>query len=256
MSGMTLKDFNVSSMQLAWGNPTHKGEVMNIINGCCVVSDDIGNLLAEAEKMYGEISSEQFNLAVGVVTDFLSKYPRVCAMRVDLHFPQMTLADDPDVPTCFPRTEPKAITRFFESLKSQLLAVHRSKGKLGSPDPFGYIWVKEQVVSANPHYHVVLLFNKDVYAYLGNYADTEAVNMAKRMRKAWCSALKLSFPDYAHVVHFPENSVYWLERHSATMNCVEYRGFLLRIAYLFKLHSKVPGGRNFGRSLPIGKSGI
>lgn len=256
MSGMTLRDFNVSSMQLAWDFPTPKGAVMNISSGYRVVSGDIGSLFAEAEKMYGEISSEQLNVAVDVVTDFLSKYPRVCAMRVDLHFPQMTLADDPDVPTCFPRTEPKAITRFFESLKSQLLAVHRNKGKPGSPDPFGYIWVKEQVVSAYPHYHVVLLFNKDVYAYLGNYADTEAVNMAKRIRKAWCSALKLSFPDYAHVVHFPENGVYWLERHSATMNCVEYRGFLLRIAYLFKLHSKVPGGRNFGRSLPIGKSGI
>ncbi len=229
---------------------------MNIINGFRVVLDNIGSLLAEAEKMYGTVSREQFNRAVDVVTDFLSKYPRVCAMRVDLHFPQMTLTDDPDVPTCFPRTEPKVITRFFESLKSQLLAAHRSKGKLGSPDPFGYIWVKEQVVSASPHYHVVLFFNKDVYAYLGNYADFDAVNMAARIRKAWCSALQLPFPDYARAVHFPENGVYWLERHSATMNCVEYRGFLLRIAYLFKLHSKVPGGRNFGRSLPIGKAGI
>ncbi len=256
MSGMTFTNLNVSSMQLAWGNPTPKGEVMNIINGCRVVSGDIGSLLAEAEKMYGGISSEQFNLAMGVVNDFLSKYPRVCAMRIDLHFPQMTLADDPDVPTCFPRTEPKAITRFFESLKSQLLAVHRSKGKLGGPDPFGYIWVKEQVVSAYPHYHAVLLFNKDVYAYLGNYADFDAVNMATRIRKAWCSALKLSFPDYAHVVHFPESGVYWLERHSATMDSVAYRGFLLRIAYLFKLHSKVPGERNFGRSLLIGKACI
>ncbi|MGL4517752.1 MAG: inovirus Gp2 family protein [Shewanella sp.] len=229
---------------------------MNIINGCRVVSGDIGSLLAEAEKMYGEVSSEQFNRAVDVVTDFLSKYPRVCAMRVDLHFPQMVLADDPDVPTCFPRTEPKVITRFFESLKSQLLAAHRGKGKPGGPDPFGYIWVKEQVVSASPHYHVVLLFNKDVYAYLGNYADFEAVNMATRIRKAWCSALKLPFPDYAHVVHFPESGVYWIERHTATMDNVDYRGFLLRIAYLFKFYSKAPGERNFGCSLPVAKAGI
>ncbi len=229
---------------------------MNFINGCRVVSGDIGSVLAEAEKMYGEVSSEQFNRAVDVVTDFLSKYPRVCAMRVDLHFPQMTLTDDPDVPTCFPRAEPKAITRFFESLKSQLLAAHRSKGKPGSPDPFDYILVKEQAVSASPHYHVVLLFNKDVYAYLGNYADVEAVNMVTRIRKAWCSALKLPFPDYAHVVHFPDSCVYWLERHAATMGNVDYRRFLLRIAYLFKLHSKLPGERNFGCSLPVAKAGI
>lgn len=229
---------------------------MNFINGCRGVFDDIESVLAEAEKMYGEVSSKQFNCAVDVVTDFLNKYPRVCAMRVDLHFPQMTLTDDPDVPICFPRTEPKVITRFFESLKSQLLAVHRSKGKLGSPDPFGYVWVKEQVVSVSPHYHVVLLFNKDVYAYLGNYANFDAVNMAARIRKAWCSALKLPISDYAHIVHFPENGVYWLERHSATMDSVAYRGFLRRVAYLFKLQSKVPSERNFGRSFPIGKAGI
>jgi hypothetical protein len=244
-------------MQLAWVNAApKKGDVMNFINGYRGIFNDIENVLSDAEKKYDEVSSEQFNHAVEVVTDFLNKYPRVCAIRVDLHFPQMTLTDDPDVPTCFPRTEPKVITRFFESLKSQLLAAHRSKDKFGSPDNIGYIWVKEKAVSFFPHYHVVLLFNKDVYAHLGNYTNYDAVNMATRIMKAWCSALKLTYPDYARTVHFPKDGVYWLERHTATMDCVRYRAFLLRIAYLFKLSSKVPGERNFGCSQAIGKARI
>ena len=211
-------------------------------------------LLAKAEALYGEISSTQLKAAIDIVEDFLSVFPRVFAVRVDLRFPLMISADAPDMPTCFPSADPKAITRLFASLGSQLLAEHRRKGKLGIPAPFGYIWVKEQDGSGFPHYHLVLFFNKDVYAYLGNYTDFRMVNMATRIQKAWCSALRLPFPEHARLVHFPERGVYWLGRDSATMVSETYRGFLLRIAYLFKWHTKVPGERNFGRSLPIGKT--
>ncbi|HDO1314112.1 inovirus Gp2 family protein [Aeromonas veronii] len=213
-------------------------------------------LLAKVEGLYGEVSLTQLKTAIDVIEDFLSVFSRVFAVRVDLHFPQMVSADAPDMPTCFPRTDPKAITRFFASLSSQLLVEHHRKGKRGTPAPFGYIWVREQNASDFPHYHLVLLFNKDDYAYLGNYSDFEMVNMAIRIQKAWCSALRLPFPEHARLVHFPDGGAYWLGRQTATMDCVAYREFLLRTAYLFKLHSKVSGERNFGRSLPIGKAGV
>ena len=51
----------------------------------------------------------------------------------------------------------------------------------------------------------MLLFNKDVYAFLGDYRDYDANNMGTRIQKAWCSALGLPYPDNATLVNFPVN---------------------------------------------------
>ena len=113
-----------------------------------------------------------------------------------------------------------------------------------------YIWVKEQDDSHYPHYHLVLLFNKDVYAYLGNYQDYDAQNMANRIQKAWCSALGIGFPEYAMLVHFPMHPTYIFNRNDAVIRSGSYCDFLLRIAYLAKKRTKFtrPGQRNFGCS--------
>lgn len=215
------------------------------------MSDKFDQLLAEANAKYGEISSVQLKRAIEVIDDFLRVFPRVFAIRVDLHFPQMVSVDAPDMPTCFPRADAKAITRFFASLEGQLLAEHRRKGKQGTPAPFGYIWVKEQDASDFPHYHLILLFNKDDYAFLGSYASSDANNMVGRIRKAWCSALQLSPSAYQALVHFPANQ-YWLTRVDATLDNENYYAFLLRIAYFFKLHSKLLSTRSFSCSQAIG----
>jgi hypothetical protein len=218
-----------------------------------IMPDKFEQLLAEANAKYGEISSVQLKRAIEVIDDFLSIFPRVFAMRVDLHFPQMVSVDAPDMPTCFPRADAKAITRFFASLESQLLAEHRRKGKQGTPAPFGYIWVKEHDASDFPHYHLILLFNKDDYAFLGSYANSDANNMAARIRKAWCSALQLSPSAYQALVHFPANQ-YWLTRVDATLDNENHYAFLLRIAYFFKFYSKVTDKRKFTCSQPIGNA--
>lgn len=216
-----------------------------ILNG-----DEFESMCLQANGMYGEISGYHFSRSLDVIYSCLAKYSRVCAMRVDLRFAQDSWNDDPDLPTCFQRTDSKVITRFFESLKSQLKEVHRRKGimrDLALPD---YIWVREQDGSIFPHYHLVLLFNKDVYAYLGNYQDHDAVNMANRIRKAWCSALGLNFPEYASLVHFPKNPTYIISRNDASVRSQSYRDFLLRIAYLAKERTKYTGDgqRSFGCS--------
>ncbi|QWL60573.1 inovirus Gp2 family protein [Aeromonas jandaei] len=140
------------------------------------------------------------------------------------------------------------MTRFFASLKSQIQALRHRKGQTGKPFFLGYIWVKEQVTSQHPHYHVVLLFNRDDYGYLGGYANFDADNMAMRIRKAWCRALRLAYPDYASLVHFPPDAEYRFDRRDADLHNEKFYKFLERIAYLFKLRSKVQGGRNFGHS--------
>ncbi|MFM5513585.1 inovirus Gp2 family protein [Aeromonas veronii] len=218
--------------------------------GYHLIADELENLRVVAEAKYGSISFEQLKTSVEVITNFLNKHPRVFAVRVDLRFPQIPVMDDPDMPTGFPPEveEEEVITRFFASLKSQIQALRHRKGKTGTRFFLGYIWVKEQVTSQYPHYHVVLLFNRDDYGYLGDYSNFDTDNMATRIRKAWCRALRLAYPDYASLVHFPADAEYRFDRLDAVLHNDNFYKFLVRIAYLFKLRSKIIGERNFGHS--------
>lgn len=207
-------------------------------------------LRKNAEERYGLISPRYLMRSLDVVYSSLAKFSRVCAIRVDLRFAQEKWGGDPDLPTCFQRTDPQAMTRFIESLKSQLRGEHQRKGRRGEPALFEYVWVREQDRGDYPHYHLVLLFNKDEYAFLGDYRDPDANNMATRIQKAWCSALGLHYPDYTNLVHFPQNAVYAMDRRSATVHSESYLNFLMRIAYLAKKRTKdiADGYRHFGCS--------
>ncbi|MEI4955740.1 inovirus Gp2 family protein [Aeromonas caviae] len=222
--------------------------------GYCLIGNEQENLRVVAEAEHGKISLEQLKTSVEVIASFLNKHPRVFAVRVDLRFPHIPVMDDPDMPTGFPPEveEEKVITRFFTSLKSQIQALRHRKGQTGKPFFLGYIWVKEQVTSQYPHYHVVLLFNRDDYGYLGDYSNFDADNMATRIRKAWCRALRLAYPDYASLVHFPPDAEYRFDHRDAVLHNEMFYKFLERISYLFKLRSKVRGERNFGHSQLIG----
>ena len=222
--------------------------------GYHLIANELENLRVVAEAKYGSISFEQLKTSVEVIANFLHRYPRVFAVRVDLRFPQILVMDDPDMPTSFPPEveEENVIKRFIASLKSQIQAARHRKGKTGKSFFFGFIWVKEQVTSQYPHYHVVLLFNRDDYGHLGDYSNLDGDNMATRIRKAWCSALRLTYPDYASLVHFPDDAEYRFDRRDADLHNDTFYNFLVRISYLFKLRTKVRNSRNFGRSQLIG----
>lgn len=213
---------------------------------------EVEQLLQKASAMYkSELYYFYLTRSLDVVFSALDKWPRVSAHRVDLRFADDRWGGDPDLPTCMQRAEPQAITRFFESFKSQLREEHRRKGWPGIPSSPCYVWVREQDGGYHPHYHLVLFFNKDNYAFLGDYTNHDANNMATRIQKAWCSALSLPFPDYASLVHFPTNSSYAFTRMTATTHSQSYTDFLLRIAYLSKVRTKPVRDRwrNFGCSL-------
>ncbi|MCX0441476.1 inovirus Gp2 family protein [Aeromonas veronii] len=228
---------------------------MNSSLGYQLSPEELNNLLAAAEQRYGSISPYYLNKLSQVIANCLDIYPRVFAVRVDLRLPQANWPEEPDIPLCFPRPDSAVISRFFGALKSQLVADHYRKGRRGPTAFPAYIWVREQDSSASQHYHLVLLFNKDVYAYLGDYHNAESDNMAIRIQCAWCSALGLTYPDYASLVHFPKNPAYVFDRRAATVHSPVFRKFLLRAAYLAKTRTKVPGQRNFGSSQLFGKSG-
>ncbi|HFP9309006.1 TPA: inovirus-type Gp2 protein [Raoultella ornithinolytica] len=97
---------------------------------------------------------------------------------------------------------------------------------------------------------MMLLFNGDVYRYLGNYKDRNGDNMSTRIQKAWCSAVGLAHEDYATLAEFPPNAVYRFSRFDALDRSPVYWDFLIRLAYLAKTRTKDAhsGYRNFGAS--------
>lgn len=207
-------------------------------------------LLAAEEKYKSRISRYMLRRALAVLYDFLEKHNRIFAVFVVLRFAQSHAPGEPDLPLCFQKDDEKAITRALDSLKSQLRAVHNRSGRAGEPTLFAYIWARERDTSYHPHYHLVLLFDREAYAYLGNYTESDANNMGNRIQKAWCSAIGLDYPDYSNLPHFPKNHSAWFTRHDALTLGHDYYDFLLRVAYLAKYNTKdlSDGYRNLGTS--------
>ncbi len=212
---------------------------------------ELNRLITLASDRYdSSISYFILRRLLEVVDNTLEQYNRILAIRVDLRFAQDSIPDAPDMPVCFQRTDERTITRFIESLKSQLRAAHHRAGRSGTPALPSYVWVRERNESEYPHYHLVLLFNRDIYGYLGNYLQDDADNMATRIQRAWCSAIGLGYPDYASLVNFPENPVFRFDRRDALTRHSNYLDFLLRITYLAKKNTKelITDFRNFGTS--------
>lgn len=218
--------------------------------GGSLINNEFNILLVESTKRYGLISPYYLRRSLEVVRSVFEQWPRVFAARIDLRLADTYRGGDPDMPTCFQRDDPQVITRFIESHKSQYREEHRRNGKRGEPFLPMYIWVREQNTSEHPHYHLVLFFNKDLYAFLGDYTNPDANNVATRIQRAWCSALALPYPDYRHLAQIPRNHSYWFDRKSAAIHSPMYWKFLLRMTYLFKVKSKPIGDglRNFGCS--------
>ncbi|HDL7986800.1 TPA: inovirus Gp2 family protein [Yersinia enterocolitica] len=207
-------------------------------------------LLAAEIKYNSRMSRYMLRRSLAVVYDFIGKNNRIFAVFAILRFAQSHVAGEPDLPLCFQKDDEKAITRALDSLKSQLRAEHLRSGRAGRPALPAYIWARERNTSEHPHYHLVLLLDKEVYAYLGNYTKVDADNMGVRIQKAWCSAIGLDYPDYEYLPHFPKNHSAWFSRHDALTLSPDYYDFLLRVAYLAKYNTKdlSDGYRNLGTS--------
>lgn len=209
------------------------------------------------EDRYGSINHDHLLRSIDVVDSVLNRYSRVYALRIDLRFANESPDDDIDTLICLQRSDPSVITRFMESIKSQLRADHYRKKRRGNPALPSFIWCRERGSSSHPHYHLILFFNKDIYAFLGGYRDYDSDNMGTRIQKAWCSALNLPYPENATLVNFPDNPQYIFDRQSARKLDDYFYNFLFRLAYLSKKRTKsrCDGYRNFGSS-QINRSAI
>ena len=157
---------------------------------------------------------------------------------------------DVDTPSHFQQADPKSITRFFESLKSQLKVYRKNKNIMEGKDDFKYIWVREKDGSCHHHYHLILFFNKDTYAHLGDLKSNSLdKNLITKIRKAWASALSGNYDECAGLVFVPKNPIYYLNRNNALSTEV-HSDLIYRISYLAKDKTKPYGDgyRCFGCS--------
>jgi hypothetical protein len=188
----------------------------------------------------GPLLTRHLDAIYRMMTGALNASPRSYAVRVDLRLP-----DD------FAFSDTEVITRFFKALHRLLDAADEQKaleGKRVHPHRLQYCWVREWGVEGKPHYHVVLMFNRDRYRVLGSFAIDEG-NLSARIKQAWAIALHRPLVDSARLVQFPKNAEYHLISNLISFEH-DVKGFFYRLSYFAKADTKRfgIGQRSFGTS--------
>lgn len=162
----------------------------------------------------------------------LSDHPRVFAVRFDLRFPDNDSVSESDS---------TVISRFVASLTERIeIARERAKRLNGFAHQtrVRWCWVREIGQEGRPHYHFVLLLNKDAYHTVGRF-DSERENLYSRIQSAWASALKIAFEDADGLVHIPVNATFHLSQNDPEA----MDRYFHRVSYLCKAATKDYGSR-------------
>ncbi|MBA4500878.1 inovirus Gp2 family protein [Marinobacterium marinum] len=165
------------------------------------------------------------------------EYNRIYAVRIELLYPANIKAIGTE--------DNQVMERFKKALDSRVQ--WRSKmlkrdGKRVHPCRVRMIWAREQDRSPNPHYHLVLLLNRDRYFRLGSY-DQDADNLYALVHAAWSSAIDLQTGGVEGFMHIPKNADYHL---SSNDGYAAEPDLFKRISYLCKVRTKVYGERYHG----------
>lgn len=177
-----------------------------------------------------------------VLEKALEQYARLFIVRVDLNLPRDFRGDDSAV-----------MTRFFRSLKSQIAAYRRRSARLnGKPyreTTIRYIWAKECDTSTSSHYHVALIFDRNVFRSLGDFGEYQQ-SLANRIRNAWKRSVDAIYSGKEKpAIHFSKQGQYHLLRNSEEFEAV-FQSVFYRLSYLAKRRTKHFGKRmnNFDHS--------
>lgn len=181
--------------------------------------------------------SEYLNRLDTTIKRSLDQYSRVFAFRVDLRLPANI-----QLPACAYTNQ--LIERFIESFKAKIRH-NRRMALLNNPKAHAsqvrYVWARELGIHGLPHYHLVILLNRDAFAVLGNF-KSNSDNIFHRLESAWASALNLSVAAIGGVVHIPDNPVYYLDRGQSEGQNELFK----RASYLCKAATKAYGDGQHG----------
>ncbi|WP_442488301.1 YagK/YfjJ domain-containing protein [Halomonas litopenaei] len=162
------------------------------------------------------------------------------AFRVDLHFPS-------EMPRLPMHETNDVLARFFDNFRNEII-----QRQTKYPTQLHNLWAREQVNSDKPHYHLMIMLNKNAYDSLGAFApDWFGVysfnNLYHRMMRSWLKAMGFDHDDprFRQLIHVCEDPVTekpWscvLHRHDRiAMNEAVYMA-----SYLCKAYSKPFGQR-------------
>ncbi|MET1068530.1 MAG: inovirus Gp2 family protein [Pseudomonas prosekii] len=168
----------------------------------------------------------------------LAQYPRVLAFRVDLRLPQ-----DIDLPNHVYTNQ--VISRFIASFNAK---IEHNRDKARERNHYArdckvrYVWAREVGQRGIPHYHLLILLNRDAYYTVGRLRSERANNIS-RMEEAWASALGLSVDQVRGLVHIPENPEYRIDRYVRPGDEDELPALFHRASYLCKAATKSYGDR-------------
>jgi hypothetical protein len=185
----------------------------------------------------GPFVRSYLNSLNGVIQRALDDCPRIFAFRFDLRFPA-----DLDLPDHLYTNE--VMDRFLESFKAKIRHNRLKAGlsrKYIHDTKVRYVWAREIGCSGKPHYHVLILLNRDAFNALGKF-EPGRDNIFNRLVEAWASALRLSVDEASGLVHIPDNPVYHLHRDDER----EQRELFFRASYLCKAETKAYGDGQHG----------
>ena len=183
---------------------------------------------------YLEALNRTINLA-------LDQYPRVIAFRVDLRLSRlMGFTDD--------ALSNRVISRFIESSKAKIEHNRdkaREQYKYAHDCRVRYVWAREVGCGGRPHYHLLILLNRDAYYTVGRL-QPQRPNMISRMQEAWASALKCEVEQVRGLVHIPPNAEFRVDRNVRPGNVDQLPELFRRASYLCKAATKRYGDGSHG----------
>lgn len=187
---------------------------------------------------------EYLNVIEEVVKNYIAKWPRTLAIRVDLHFPNDYIP-----------SQKNYMGDFIRKLQARIdsdLAKKRGNGKRVHNCELGYVWVREVGNSFKPHYHVVLLLNGDAYMGLGDHHPNGS-GLFGMISRAWAAALGGEDAFWGRGVYFAPNGIYKINRYHSDFY-ERLSGLFYRLSYFAKTDTKYYAGRrrNIGYSRPFG----
>ena len=174
------------------------------------------------------------------------EYPRLMALRVDLIPPKALLERMSEA------DERKLLIRCIKSLRAQINTernrVQQASGRTVECT-LRYVWCREFAegqVERGPHFHVLLLFNKDAYFKEGPLGG-EWDSLANRISKAWYRALGIEWDPSSPLIHLCQNGCYLV---SSIEDVQGVSAIFTRASYLCKARTKIYGTRRhaFGAS--------
>lgn len=179
----------------------------------------------------GPFALEYLDGVYATIQRALADYPRLFAVRFDLHYPR-----NQALPA--EAGSSVVIDRFVASLKAKIRHDRSRAAELNKrvhDTVVRYVWVKEYGAESRPHYHFLLLLNRDAYHTLG-FFNSQNENLYSRIVSAWASALQLTWDEALGLVHIPDNPTYQVR------DSVEFAALFYRVSYMCKVKTKRYGG--------------